>query len=202
MPKPTTILGVIAYEQGDVARAKACFLAALKYDPHSKDALLNLGELLLDGQHPSQALALYDAYLREHPQDAEVLAARRDVSLEDVNGGELPVGQALQTLSGLEQDLSVLRNNGEMPWREQTVRRGEGDAFFRKLGKMDKDRLAFLQKRYTLGLDHLKRPLNDFLNWLVESSEATNFTYDLSDINKAHLAWFTAQVTGLGKIAG
>ncbi len=34
------------------------------------------------------------------------------------------------------------------------------------------------------------------LKWLVHSKEHTNFTYDLTPLNREHLAWFVSEVTG------
>jgi predicted O-methyltransferase YrrM len=41
-------------------------------------------------------------------------------------------------------------------------------------------------------------------SWLVHSKETTNFTYDLTPINREHLAWFISEIagTGVGEIRG
>lgn len=39
------------------------------------------------------------------------------------------------------------------------------------------------------------------LRWIGNSREFTNFTYDLTSLNLDHLAWFVAEVTGVGKDA-
>jgi len=34
------------------------------------------------------------------------------------------------------------------------------------------------------------------MSWLITSKEHTNFSYDLTDLNKGQLAWFVAQISG------
>jgi hypothetical protein len=40
------------------------------------------------------------------------------------------------------------------------------------------------------------RLIRDSVNWLVHDRETTNFTYELTDINRDQLAWFVSTVTG------
>ena len=43
---------------------------------------------------------------------------------------------------------------------------------------------------------HSGRVAGQSLRWLVSSREHTNLTYDLTDLNREHLAWFVADVVG------
>jgi predicted O-methyltransferase YrrM len=43
---------------------------------------------------------------------------------------------------------------------------------------------------------HLRVQAGHVARWLFRSRETTNFTYDLTDLNKRHLAWFVAHITG------
>ena len=47
------------------------------------------------------------------------------------------------------------------------------------------------------GIEAATRPARYFLTWLIRSREYTNFTYHLTQRNKAHLACFVAEVTGI-----
>ena len=49
--------------------------------------------------------------------------------------------------------------------------------------------------RIIVALKYLAHPTKQLLIWLVRSKEFTNFTYDLEDRNKRHLAAFVSQVT-------
>lgn len=42
------------------------------------------------------------------------------------------------------------------------------------------------------------RLLRHSVNWLVHERETTNFTYELTEINRGQLAWFVSAVTGAG----
>lgn len=49
--------------------------------------------------------------------------------------------------------------------------------------------------RFAIGFRQAARPLGLFVSWLVRSNEYTNFTYELTERNKRHLAAFIADVT-------
>ncbi|MEM1269266.1 MAG: class I SAM-dependent methyltransferase [Bacteroidota bacterium] len=51
--------------------------------------------------------------------------------------------------------------------------------------------------RSSIAARYLARPLRHVPQWLAQSSEYTNFTYDLTATNKRYLAAFVAQATGI-----
>ncbi|KQY23226.1 hypothetical protein ASD16_11745 [Cellulomonas sp. Root485] len=53
---------------------------------------------------------------------------------------------------------------------------------------------AALPGRARLAGQHSARVLRQSAQWLVTSREHENFTYDLTDVNLSHLAWFIADV--------
>lgn len=44
---------------------------------------------------------------------------------------------------------------------------------------------------------HDVKVLGESARWLIESHEYTNYTYDLTDLNLTHLAWFVSEVAGV-----
>ena|SRR5437762_1691483 len=44
-------------------------------------------------------------------------------------------------------------------------------------------------------------PLREYARWIVASRELTNYTYDLTERNKRHLAWFVSEVAGIAPAA-
>lgn len=50
--------------------------------------------------------------------------------------------------------------------------------------------------RLGVGWKEVRRPAVNFFSWLLKSRETTNFTYDLTPLNKQYLAAFVAEVTG------
>lgn len=57
--------------------------------------------------------------------------------------------------------------------------------------------LSRMGQRVTLGFSYFEQPLRTLFSWLFTSREDTNFTYDLTDANKAYLASTIALVTGI-----
>src|SRR5688572_2114557 len=57
-------------------------------------------------------------------------------------------------------------------------------------------RVAALPERFLAMARYDARVLALSGRWLVQSREHTNFTYDLQELNRSHLAWFVAEVTG------
>lgn len=51
---------------------------------------------------------------------------------------------------------------------------------------------------------HNARTLGSSARWLLRSRETTNFTYDLTGLNRQHLAWYVSTITGkpVGEIRG
>lgn len=51
---------------------------------------------------------------------------------------------------------------------------------------------------------HNARTMRESARWLVRSREHTNYTYELTGLNREHLAWFVADTTGraVGEIRG
>lgn len=58
-------------------------------------------------------------------------------------------------------------------------------------------RVAALPGRLRWVGRHDAHVLGDSLRWLVRSREHTNLTYDLTPLNRMHLAWFVAGVAGV-----
>ena len=63
-------LGVIAYRDGDFARAETCFLKALAVDPQSFPPLVNLGGVLLALRRFNEALGYNRTAVQVHPDDS------------------------------------------------------------------------------------------------------------------------------------
>lgn len=57
-------------------------------------------------------------------------------------------------------------------------------------------RCLLMLYRFRVALRYLGKNIKELAIWLVRSRETTNFTYDLEESNKRHLAAFVAQVTG------
>ena len=55
---------------------------------------------------------------------------------------------------------------------------------------------AAFPKRMAKVARHDARVIADSARWLVRSREHHNYTYDLTDLNREHLAWFVAMVCG------
>lgn len=56
--------------------------------------------------------------------------------------------------------------------------------------------VALLPYRSAVVARYHARSLQTSARWLLRSNEYTNFTYPLSDLNRTHLAWFVADVSG------
>jgi len=56
--------------------------------------------------------------------------------------------------------------------------------------------LAALPVRLGAVARHNARTLRSSARWLVSSREHTNYTYDLTELNRSHLAWFVAAAAG------
>lgn len=57
-------------------------------------------------------------------------------------------------------------------------------------------RLALIPYRFRIASPAFLRPFGQTVAWLVRSREHTNFTYDLTERNRLHLAWFISETTG------
>lgn len=74
---------------------------------------------------------------------------------------------------------------------------GKVKSSLRSLGKVPVvGRVLLGLFRLKIGLSPVLGTLKELLPWLVRSREYTNFTYDLTDLNKEYLASFVAAVTG------
>lgn len=51
--------------------------------------------------------------------------------------------------------------------------------------------------RLKKALSYYKKPMEDIVHWLINSNETTNFTYNLTELNKEYLASFVSQVTNV-----
>lgn len=58
-------------------------------------------------------------------------------------------------------------------------------------------RALVLLFRLKSGISVAKQPALNFLRWLFRSREYTNYTYDLTPLNKSYLACMVAEVTGI-----
>lgn len=59
-------------------------------------------------------------------------------------------------------------------------------------------RVAALPMRVRAVTAHDTQVVRASLRWLITSKEHTNYTYDLSELNWEHLAWWVSAVTGCG----
>ncbi len=67
----------------------------------------------------------------------------------------------------------------------------------RRLARGRAARLAALPTRVAAVAAHNGRTLGVSARWLATSREHTNYTYDLTALNREHLAWFVAAVAGV-----
>ena len=74
----------------------------------------------------------------------------------------------------------------------------------RRLARGRAARLAALPTRVAAVAAHNGKTLGDSARWLATSREHTNFTYNLTSLNEAYLAWYVATVTGapVGEVRG
>jgi predicted O-methyltransferase YrrM len=72
----------------------------------------------------------------------------------------------------------------------------DGIELRRRLASSRAAPLAALPVRLGTVARHNSRMLRRSARWLVRSREHTNYTYDLTEISRAHLAWFVAAVAG------
>ena len=66
----------------------------------------------------------------------------------------------------------------------------------RKLARTPLAPLLILPARARMALSSSLRSTARSMSWLITSKEHTNFSYDLTDLNKGQLAWFVAQISG------
>ena len=57
-------------------------------------------------------------------------------------------------------------------------------------------RVAALGPRLAIGLKHIGKESIWVAKWLIMSREHTNFTYNLTAVNRSYLVWFCSEVTG------
>jgi hypothetical protein len=70
------------------------------------------------------------------------------------------------------------------------------DMWKRKIVSSPMGRFAAIPTRTKAVLKYDARVAQESMKWLVSSREHTNFTYDLTDLNISHLAWWVGLVTG------
>ena len=68
-------LGMLYWQNGEVKKAIAEFVKALRINPCSPDAVVNLGDVLMRIKEDDKAQRLYAAYLSTNPQDKDLLKA-------------------------------------------------------------------------------------------------------------------------------
>ena len=99
-----------------------------------------------------------------------------------------------------------LRNNPRFAWlvlrqerRERATRAaspgaGPGTAIRRAVASSSAARVAAVPSRVATVARHDAGVVASSVRWLAQSHEHTNFTYDLTELNRQHLAWFTSVV--------
>jgi len=210
-------LGAAAWQLGDQAAAIASFMTALGLNPSHRDTVLNLGEAYTALGLESKAAKIYAAYLKNQA-DAEIQAAMDALAPPQAAATApmaipAPTGAAQQTLHSLlllDAELKTLKaliekTGGNLTqlkpeleiWQQGLAVNPELGQLTAAIGQFEPLRTAQLPHRFELGLSYFKTPLAELLDWLVKSKENTNFTYDLSAMNREHLAWFVVGVTGL-----
>jgi GT2 family glycosyltransferase/Flp pilus assembly protein TadD/predicted O-methyltransferase YrrM len=115
----------------------------------------------------------------------------------------------LQGLLEIAQDLAVLARqlpgvgndstklgNIVADWQNDLLARRPDSPVCQLIGTLHPVCVAMLPSRLKLALGYFEPQLQHILDWLVASKETTNLTYDLTVLNKAHLQWFIALVTG------
>lgn len=98
-------------------------------------------------------------------------------------------------LSGLGHD-SIKLENIVAGWQRDLLARRPDSSVCQLIGTLPPICVAMLPSRLKLALGYCEPQLQNILDWLAVSKETTNLTYDLTILNKAHLQWFIALVTG------
>jgi hypothetical protein len=93
---------------------------------------------------------------------------------------------------GLAEFEAIVRS-----WRASAVSAKTDPAYVERLAALDPRVLARAPQRLTDALAYAARPITALLDWVVESRETTNYTYELTSLNIDQLAWFVAVVVGI-----
>ena len=113
--------------------------------------------------------------------------------------GLLEIAQDLamlaRQLSGLGHDSTKLEHI-VAGWQRDLLARRPDSSVCQLIGTLHPICVAMLPSRLKLALGYFEPQFQNILDWLAASKETTNLTYDLTALNKTHLQWFVALVTG------
>lgn len=215
-------IGVIFCEKDNLQMAADHFSSALKFDHNNRDAILNLGETWIELGLADQVKVLLSSYLRNNPDDHEVSTLLNPLKqkcsqakmVEEKLGNGLAeknlkkdgtvnsIKDMLQTLTELFDTLPRLTKiitEGSQADRDKLLDDLSINPKLKLYQSLLRNRgpaIINLPLRYNLAMSSCFENLQSILNWLITSREATNYTYDLTDINIVQLAWFISIITG------
>lgn len=124
-------------------------------------------------------------------------------SIEDARRAMRLTHELLDDLSALESHLSSFRGGPQEfaavlhAWQASAASAKTDPAYFARLLSLDPRVLVRAPPRLAQAVTYAARPIAALFDWLVESRETTNYTYDLSALNLDQLAWFVAVVAGI-----
>jgi GT2 family glycosyltransferase/tetratricopeptide (TPR) repeat protein len=113
--------------------------------------------------------------------------------------GLLEIGHDLAVLTRLVSDMendATKLGRIVADWQKDLVARQPDSPVCRLISTLHPVCVALLPSRLKLAMGYFEPQLQNVLDWLVASKETTNLTYDLTELNKTHLQWFIALVTG------
>jgi len=97
----------------------------------------------------------------------------------------------LENFQGTLSDLETIGSG----WLNEIVISDEKQDFLRELIKLGPEHLLRSPGRLAFAVGYYEEGLRNLILWLIRSNETTNFTYDITDLNRDHLAWFVSAIT-------
>ena len=97
----------------------------------------------------------------------------------------------LESFKGTLSDLETIGSG----WLNEIVISDEKQDFLRELIKLGPEHLFYSPGRLAFAVSYYEKGLSNLLLWLIRSNETTNFTYNITDLNRNHLAWFVSAIT-------
>ena len=95
-----------AYNQGDLATARANYLAMLRTDPMNRDSLLGMAAVEIRMNRPEQAVGYYQSLLQANPRDTHAQAGL--LSLRAQSGDTVQTESKVKNLLATDLDAQIL----------------------------------------------------------------------------------------------